>query len=308
LDWNDLRDFLAISRHRTLSAAADALGVQQSTMGRRLKALEARVGTKLLQKTPAGFVLTSAGEAILDNVERIESETQAVERAISGRDRRLDGVVRLSAVEGLTVEVLTPILADFHAHYPGITLDLITNGRHASLTKGEADLALRLSRFTQNDLVVRKVAQFAFAAYASPAYIAARGVPDFAQSASDHRVLLAEEGPSDSPQAAWFAAMTNCARLALRANSFFMLVAAAKAGMGIVCLPRFLGDAAPLTRLWTPVPSPVGDLWLGMHQDIRSAPRFRALTEFLIEGLRHQAARLNPPLIPDQSPSSCVGA
>src|SRR5271157_4095403 len=72
LDWNDLRDFLAISRHRTLSAAADALGVQQSTMGRRLKALEARVGAKLLQKTPAGFVLTSAGEAILDNVERIE--------------------------------------------------------------------------------------------------------------------------------------------------------------------------------------------------------------------------------------------
>ncbi len=295
MDWNDLRDFLAISRHRTLSAAADALGVQQSTMGRRLKALEARVGAKLLQKTPAGFVLTTAGEAILDNVERIESETQAVERAISGRDIRLEGVVRLTATEGLTVEVLTPILADFHAHYPGITLDLVTNVPQVSLPKGEADLALRMSRFTQNDLVVRKVAEFAFAAYASPAYIAARGKPDFAQSASGHRVLLPQEDRNDSPQAAWFAAMTDGARLALRANSFFMLVAAAKAGMGIVCLPRFLGDAAPLTRLWTPVAPPVGDLWLGMHQDIRSAPRFRALTEFLIEGLKQQAARLNPP-------------
>lgn len=207
--------------------------------------------------------------------------------------------MRLTAVEGLTVEVLTPILADFHAHYPGITLDLITNARHVSLTKGEADLALRMTRFTQNDLVVRKVAAFAFAAYASPTYIAARGMPDFGQSASGHRVLLPPEDRSDSPQAAWFAATTDGARLALRATSFFMLVAAAKAGMGIVCLPRFLGDAAQLTRLWTPVSPPVVDLWLGMHQDIRSAPRFRLLTEFLIDGLKQQAAQLNPPPLSD---------
>lgn len=299
MDWDDLRDFLAISRHRTLSAAANALGVQQSTMGRRLKALEARVGAKLLQRTPTGFVLTAAGEAILDNVERIESETQAVERAISGQDVRLEGVVRLSAIEGLTVEVLTPILADFHAHYPGITLDLITNVRHLSLTKGEADLALRMSRFTQNDVVVRKVAEFAFAAYASPVYLAARGIPDFAQGAPGHRVLLPQDDDSDLAQAVWFADMTEGARVALRANSFFMLVAAAKAGMGIVCLPRFLGDAAPLTRLQTPVSLPLSDLWLGMHQDIRGAPRFRALAEFLIAGLKHQAARLNPPQMSD---------
>ena len=129
MDWNDLRDFLAISRHRTLSAAADALGVQQSTMGRRLKALEARVGAKLLQRTSSGFVLTAAGEAILDNVERIETETQAVERAISGKDVRLEGVVRLAAVEDLTVQILTPILAEFHVLYPGITLELITDMR-----------------------------------------------------------------------------------------------------------------------------------------------------------------------------------
>ena len=218
-------------------------------------------------------------------------------------------MVRLTAVEGLTVEVLTPILADFHAHYPGITLDLITDVRHVSLTKGEADLALRMRRFTQNDLVVRKVAEFAFAAYASPAYIAARGVPDFAQSTPGHRVLLPQEDLNDSPQAAWFAAMTDGARLALRANSFFMLVAAAKAGMGIACLPRFLGDAAPLTRLSAPVLPPVGDLWLGMHQDIRSAPRFRALTEFLISGFGSQAARLQPAAeCRIKSPSSCVGA
>ncbi len=294
MDWNDLRDFLAISRHRTLSAAANALGVQQSTMGRRLKALEARVGAKLLHRTPSGFVLTSAGEAILDNVERIESEAQAIERAISGKDVRLEGTVRLSAIEDFTVEVLTPILADFHTQYPGITLELVTDSRQLGLTKGEVDVALRLARFTQSDLAVRKTADFAFAAYASPAYIAACGIPDFARGAAEHRLLLQQEDMRNSPQAQWFADLTGAGHVALRSSSFHMLVAAAEAGMGIVCLPRFLGDAAPLTLLETPQPAPSRELWLGVHRDIRDAPRFRAITEFLAAGLKQQAAKLNP--------------
>jgi DNA-binding transcriptional LysR family regulator len=294
LDWNDLRDFLAISRHRTLSAAADALGVQQSTMGRRLKALEARVGAKLLQRTPAGFVLTIAGKAILDNVERIESEAHAIERAISGKDIRLEGMVRLTAIEDLTVEVLTPILADFHVLYPGITLELITDSRQLSLSKGEADIALRLSRFTQHDLTVRKVADFAFAAYASSAYIAARGTPDFSCGAPGHRLLLPQEDMAGSPQGQWFANLTSAATLALRANSLYMLVAAAEAGMGLVCLPRFLGDPSRLMLLKTSDAAPSRELWLGVHRDIREAPRFRVTTEFLAVGLKQQSARLNP--------------
>jgi DNA-binding transcriptional LysR family regulator len=294
LDWNDLQDFLAISRHRTLSGAATAVGVQQSTMGRRLRALEARAGAKLLQRTSGGFVLTAAGQAILDNVERIESEVQAVERAISGTDVRLEGTVRLTAIEDLTAEVLTPILAEFHARFPGITLELMTDSPALNLGAGEVDVALRLSRFTQNDLVVRKVADFAFAAYASPAYIAARGMPDFALGAPNHRLLLPQEEMSDSPQAQWFGAITEAADVALRANSFYMLVAAAEAGMGVVCLPRFLGDPAPLTILEAPRAAPLRELWLGVHKDIRDAPRFRAITEFLAAGLKQQTARLNP--------------
>lgn len=294
MDWNDLRDFLAISRHRTLSAAADALGVQQSTMGRRLKALEARVGAKLLQRTSSGFVLTAAGEAILNSVERIETETQAVERAISGKDVRLEGIVRLAAVEDLTVQILTPILAEFYAQYPGITLELITDMRELSLLNGEVDVALRLSRFTQSELVARKVADCAFGVYASAAYLEARGWPDFARGAADHRLLLPPQELNGSPQAHWLASMTEAARIALRANSFAMLVAASESGMGVVCLPRFLGDAAALTLLETPTAAPTRELWLGVHPDLRAAPRFRAITEFLAAGLKQQAGKLNP--------------
>jgi DNA-binding transcriptional LysR family regulator len=295
LDWNDLRDFLAISRHRTLSAAAAALGVEQSTMGRRLKALEQRAGAHLLQKTPSGYVLTEAGAAILENVERIEAEAQAVARAIAGRDGRLEGTVRLTAIEDLAVVVLMPILAAFCARYPGIVLELIADQRLLSLTRGEADIALRADRFTQNDLAARKVADFAFAAYAAPAYLAARGRPDLARGASGHVTLPPPAAMSDSPQAQWFEALTGAARPGLRANTFHTLVAAGEAGMGIVCLPRFLGDASGLTRLAAPLPAPPRELWLGIHKDIRDTPRFRVMSDFLAAALKRQSVKLNPP-------------
>ena len=294
MDWNDLRDFLAISRHGTLSAAALALGVQQSTMGRRLKALEARVGAKLLQRTRSGFVLTAAGEAILEKVERIESEALGVERAISGKDARLEGVVRMTATENLTVEVLTPILAEFDALYPDITIEFIAESRQLDLATGEADIALRLSRFTQYDLSVRKAADLAFAAYASPAYIAARGVPNFDRGAPAHRLIVPQEALSATPEALWFAALTGAGNVALRSNSSYMRLAAAEAGMGIACLPRFLGDAAPLSLLRPLRPAPCRELWLGIHRDLRLTPRFRAIVDFLAAGLRQRAAMLNP--------------
>jgi DNA-binding transcriptional LysR family regulator len=109
LPWDDLQSFLAIARHGTLSAAARALGVTQTTMGRRLTAMEGRAGARLLSRTPGGFVLTPAGEAVMGNVERIEAEALAVERRITGRDIRLEGVVRVTSVEILAVDVLTEV-------------------------------------------------------------------------------------------------------------------------------------------------------------------------------------------------------
>ncbi len=294
MDWGDLQDFLTITRHRTLSAAAEALGVQQSTMGRRLKALEMRVGAKLLQRTAQGFVPTPAGESILAHVERIESETLTIERTIAGKDGLLEGRVRLTAVAELTVNVLTPILAAFHARHPRILLELLTDPDHLDLAKGDADIALRSTRFTQNDLVARKVADFAFAAYASPAYLAAEGTPDFAAGAPGHRLLLPQDDRQNSPQGTWFAAMTAGARTALRSNNFSMLLAAAEAGIGIVCLPRFLADAAPLQRLVVPAPAPARELWLGVPMEIRDTPRFRAVIDFLAQGLKQESPRLNP--------------
>lgn len=296
LDWDDLRSFLAIAREGTLSGAARVLKVQQSTMGRRLDALETSAGARLFQKTPAGFVLTAAGEAVLARVERMEAEALAVERAITGRDIRLEGTIRLTTVESLAVEVLTPILASFRTTYPGICLEVATDTRSLSLTKREADVALRLARLTQNDLAVRKVGDLSWGVYASPSYLDRHGEPDWQEGAPDHATVLTDADLMALPEMAWFRRLTAKARPVLRSNSRYAHRAAAATGIGLACLARYLGDDCPgLIRLAVPPDPPVRELWLAVHNDTRHTPRIRALTECITVGLKQRAAMLHPP-------------
>jgi DNA-binding transcriptional LysR family regulator len=294
LDWDDLHSFLAIVRHGSLSAAARALGVQQTTMGRRLAALERNAGATLLLRTPRGYVLSPAGEAILGNVERIEAEALAVERRITGRDVRLEGTVRLTTVNSLAAEVLSPIFAGLREKHPGILLDVVTDTRSLSLTRREADVALRLARLPQSDLVVRKVGTVAMGLYAARGYLDRYGMPDFAAGVAGHHVVLLAQELMGVPEMEWFVGITPQAVPALRSNSRYGLRAAALAGMGIVCLARYLGDTTDLVRLSPPSPPPVRELWLAVHNDIRHTPRVRAVTDFLAAGLRARAAVLAP--------------
>jgi DNA-binding transcriptional LysR family regulator len=295
LEWDDLRYFLAIARCGTLSGAARLLNVQQSTMGRRLDSLQERVGAELLQKTPSGYLLTVAGEAILGNAERIENEALAVERLIAGKDVRLEGSVKLTTVIDLAVAVVLPIISTFHEKYPGIALELVADPRLLSLTKREADVALRMTRFTQHDLAARKVSDVAYGVYAAAGYLDRLGIPDFARGAPGHTALLPQEDMMTSEQMTWFHGLTSQASTSLRCNSSPMIAKAAELGLGVACLSRFRGDNLDLVRLDTPSVAPHRELWMGVHNDIRHTPRVRAVTEFLASGLRQYTYRLNPP-------------
>ena len=294
LDWDDLRTFLAIARHGTLSAAARALGVHQPTMGRRLAALEQRAGARLLLRTPRGYALTAAGEAILGNVERIEAEALAVERRISGRDVRLEGMVRITTVESFAAEIVMPILARLRQRHPGIEVELAAEVRNLNLTRREADVALRMARIEQADLTVRQIGVFGFGLYASAAYLDARGTPAFDHLGAGHEVILTQPELMAGPEMAWLMATLPRAAPALRTNSRYGHRAAALAGLGIGCLARYLGDTVPLVRLAPPVPPPARELWLAVHTDIRHMPRIRAVTEALAAGVKARAEVLAP--------------
>ena len=167
LDWDDLRYFLAVAHEGTLARAATALGINATTVGRRLTALEERVGARLLDRTPTGFVLTSAGRDLLPHAERMQAEALSLEREVLGRDQHASGVVRVTATEMLATRFITPHLQRLHARYPAITLELECTNRNVSLARREADIALRLAKPHEENVVTRRLSPIPLALYAT---------------------------------------------------------------------------------------------------------------------------------------------
>jgi len=174
-DWNDARYFLAISRLGSLSAAARHLRVQQSTVGRRLAALEAALAARLFERTPDGYVPTGAGEALVQRAERIEAEALAAERELAGREGRVAGSVRVTAPQAFGFGFVVPLLAKLHAEQPDVLVELVADNSALNLSRREADLALRIGRPLQPHLVMRKLSDIADGLYASRAYLERHG-------------------------------------------------------------------------------------------------------------------------------------
>jgi len=295
LEWDDLRTFLAICRHGSLSAAARALGVTQTTMGRRLDSLHDRAGAILLVRVPGGYRPTAAGERVLGRVETIESEVLAVERAIVGEDTRLTGHVRVTTIETFATRVLVSSLSDFAARYPELTVELDADPRCLSLARREADIAVRLIPFEQNETVVQKVGRLGFGIYASPGYLDRFGMPDWTRGAAGHKAITLQTSLPRIPEADWFDGLTKSAPAVLRTNSREGQLRAALAGLGLACLPRCAGDSEPaLALLPAPSPGPVREIWAGVHPDISHVPRIRAVLDHITQALRNEAARLAP--------------
>ncbi len=286
LDWDELRTFLAIARSHTLSGAARDLGVRQSTMSRRLDALEVHAGVRLLQKTPTGYLLTHAGEIALAHVERMEQEALAVELTVAGHDERLDGLVRLTTIGALATSLLPPVLAAFRARYPGITVEVVTESRVLSLARREADLSLWPERPMGNELIARKVSDIPYSLYASPDYLARNGAPDLTAGAPGHDVILRQEVDRNYPDMVWMASLTGRASVALRTGNTDLQLAAAEAGIGLVALPDQLAADRAVRRLPVAGPKPRRELWLAVHHDTRRVPRISALMDALVNGFR----------------------
>jgi len=297
LDWDDLRYFLAVARQGSLSAAAHTLGVTQPTVGRRIAGLQRRLGAKLFTPTASGQALSPTGRRLLPHAERMAVEGLAAERATSGRDAGLRGRVRITASEWMIGAVLGPMLRPFVALHPELELELVADVRHVSLTQRDADVAIRPSRFEQPDVVEREIAVVAFGLYASDSYLAELGSPDFARHCEGHRLIAMSEALTKIPDVSWLPALTANARVVTRTNGREPMVTMASAGIGMACLPRFLGDKAPNLRLLaTPTPGPERQLWLGCHRDVRAVPRVKASITFVTQVF----ARLRPALCPAQ--------
>lgn len=295
MDWDDLRFFLAVVRHKSLAGAAKHLHVTQSTVGRRLASLEARLGVRLVQRTIEGYVPTLAGEAIRAHVERVEAETHSVERAVGGLDTRLGGTVRVASTALLASHVLAPCAAALYTRHPEIRMELLSHIPAPDLAAREADVCLQLRRFDQSGLVVRRIGTLAFGLYASIAYLSRHDEPDPETGYAGHHLVTMVDESEIPEQASWLGEVAGRARVLLRTDSRETQLWAALQGGGLALLPRFRGDAEPaLQRLETPSPAPAAEVWLAVHEDARRVPRVRAVLDCTAETFRRTAGALDP--------------
>lgn len=284
LDWNDVRIFLALRRAGTLAGAAAPLTINATTVGRRLTALEEAVGARLFDRTPDGYVLTHAGRDLLPHAERMETDALALEREVSGADQRLTGLVKLSTTEMLATRFLTPHLPRFHAQHPAITIDLNCTPRSVSLARRDADIALRLTRPREDDVVARDLAAIHLALYATRAYLDAHGRPD--RDFSGQAVILFAASQAFALENGWLEPRVAGARVALRSDSVSSVYAAAMAGVGIALLPRVIADAEPtLERIPSDSEPEPRRIWQGVHRDLLKSPRVQAVSRFLAEAV-----------------------
>ena len=295
LDWDDLRFFLSVARHGSLSAAAKELHVAQSTVGRRLASLEAALGVRLLNRTPDGYVPTLGGQGLREQAERMEAEALSLERSVGGRDTRLAGLVRVTCAETVASHILAPCFAELHLQHPDIMIELIPDPRELSLSMREADISVRLARPDQHDLVVRRVGSLAFGLYAAPGYLDRHGEPDFEGGCPGHHLITQLEDIQDVIQTGWLADLAPRARIALQTSSHEAAVSAAVHGGGLACLARFRADREPgLERLTAPTAVPSAGIWLVVHRDSRGMARIRVILTHITVGLHRLAAELVP--------------
>ncbi|MHC2018933.1 LysR family transcriptional regulator [Methylobacterium sp. CM6247] len=295
LDWDDLRFFLALARHGTLSAAAKVLHVSQSTVGRRLNSLEATLAVRLLNRTPEGYVPTLAGQEVRRKAERLEAEALSLERDVTGRDARMRGLVRVTCAETLAAHVLAPSFAKLHATHPDIMIELIPNPRELSLAMREADISLRMRQPEQHDLVVRRIGGIAFGIYATPDYLRDLGPLDFDDGCAGHRLITQLDDTQEMTQSNWLTDLASRATVVLQTSSHEAAVLAAANGGGLACLARFRADGeARLTRLWVPADPPCADILLLVHKDNRDTPRIRVVLTHITESIHELAGVLQP--------------
>ena len=287
-DWNDLKVVLAVARQGSLMKAAGVVRADHSTVYRRLRALEERLGAKLFDRGPGGaYSLTAAGEQVAATAERIEAETQALDRAVAGRDHRLTGRLRVTSSETLAYRLLTPEIARFRAVHPGILVELAVDNRVLSLSRREADVALRPMRPREGDLWGRKLADVAWAVYAGAEMAEVDGSDRF----GGLPVIGWGEEVANIRAATWLVDHARAERVIYRSSSLVNQLIAARAGMGAALMPCYLGDQEPdLRRLGEPVAEVQGELWIVTHADLRHTARIRAFLDLVGNGLAGQRA------------------
>jgi DNA-binding transcriptional LysR family regulator len=278
-DWNDLRFFIEVTRARSLSGAAAKLGVNHTTVARRIQALEESLAVQLFDKTPAGYKLTATGTQLLRLAERVESACISAEELLAGQDPMETGVVRLSVPEGFGAHFLAKRLGEFHKLHPRIELEIVALPEELSISKREAHIAITLTKPSVGRLVARALTNYTLHLYATRTYL--RKAPP-ARSLADLKQHQMITNIVSVPQYDFLAEILSDVQAKLRFKSINAQLSAVEAGLGISLMPRYMaGSRKSLAPVLPEQARVTRTFWMSMHEDMRHVRRVMTVWDWL---------------------------
>lgn len=282
-DWSDIAVFLAVLDAGSLVAASESLLVSQPTVGRRLAALESRLGVTLFSRTGRRLVPTDVALRIEEGARRMAREMHAIQRGVAGEATVLRGQVTISAIEGTGSEWLVPVIASLQRKHPDIFIDLKIESRAADLVQREADIALRMNRPTQQNLIARRLASIGFGFYAAREWTKRHPVVKTLSDLQDTPWVRGYFTNSrDDPLSGYFAEHNIRVRTVMSTNSPAAQVRAVQQGVGLGVLShRWASREKGLVRLLPDVSAAEIELWLVTHEDLRHSARLRAVADHI---------------------------
>jgi len=295
LDWDHLRVFIHVARTGRLSAAAERLKLNHSTVARRMSMFEETIGTRLFDRSPQGVTLTNEGAELLVYAERIEHEAHMVMARVAGQEALLSGVVRVAVPEAFGCFLLAPLLDEFQEEHPEITIELIPETQHVSLSRRDADLVVSTVRPRRGRMFINKLAEFKMGLYAGEKYIARQGLPENAAALADHQFVGFIDDLLNTDDYAPLDKIIENPRLVFRSSSIISQQSAIGSGVGMGLLHSFAIRHTP--DLVHVLPDDVGvrrAYWLLVHADLRRVPRIRAVIRFLQKAVRRASTIREP--------------
>lgn len=288
-DWNDIKYFLALDHHGRLSAAAKSLGVDHTTVSRRITALEHELDARLFDRTPKGYTLTEEGSRMITYADTIESNAIALEKDLSGRDTAMSGIVRLATPEALGSQFLARHWYNFRRDNPNIEIELVAAARRLSLTKREADIAITLSRPERGRLVAQKAGTYRLKLYGSSTYL--RSFPPIQTPAdlTNMDFIWYIEDLLEYEELQLLDKTFKNPRVVFRSTNVMAQANAAINSIGLALLPCFVADRIP--ELVPVLPESINvtrELWIVIHEDLRHVARIKATSRFLSDLFKHE--------------------
>ncbi|MEZ5740967.1 MAG: LysR family transcriptional regulator [Burkholderiaceae bacterium] len=285
MNWDDLKFVLAVAECGSVSAGARHLGMNHTTVLRRIAQIEDAMQLSIFEHQASGYKVTREGARVVASAARIRAELQALDRTLTAGSLELDGQIRLTTTDSLMMTVIGPALSEFQRGHPRIMIELLITNQVVDLARRQADVAIRPTRTVPQGMQASRVASLRFALYASRRYLQTDpGAPNLR---SDW--LVTEESLMLSPTQYWMRTHHPHAKEKVRADSFVALARLAEQGQGLAVLPCFLGDTAELVRIGAPLADIDTSLWVMTPADMAGAARIDAFCKHMTVAIQKQA-------------------